>query len=128
MNITLSGSASPTDQIHDQIRGLVATGRLAANERLPSVRQLAKDLGVAPGTVAKAYRTLEAKGFLITRTGSGTRVSPTASTTPLPVMEAARGLAHTSTREGTGLDDTIRILRAIWPDPLRPDQTNLDRI
>ena len=127
MMIVLSGSAPPTDQIHDQIRGLVATGRLAADERLPSVRQLAKDLGVAPGTVAKAYRALEAEGFLVTRTGSGTRVSPTASTTTRSVLEAARGLASASTHEGTGLDDTIRILRAIWPAPPGPDETKHDR-
>lgn len=55
--ITLSGSSPPADQIHDQIFGLVASGLLAADERLPSGRQLAKDLGVAPGTVAKSYRT-----------------------------------------------------------------------
>ncbi len=121
MMIVLSGSAPPADQIHDQIRGLVATGLLAADERLPSVRQLAKDLGVAPGTVAKAYRALEAAGFLISRTGSGTRVSPNASTTTRPVLEAARRLAGASTRDGTDLDDTIRILRAVWPTP--PDTT-----
>ncbi|MGO1383298.1 MAG: GntR family transcriptional regulator [Arachnia sp.] len=117
MIITLSGSAPPMDQIYDQIGGLIATGRLAADERLPSVRQLAKDLGVAPGTVAKAYRALEAEGFLISRTGSGTRVSPTASTTTRPVLEAARRLADASIHAGNGLDDTIRILRATWPPP-----------
>lgn len=117
MIITLSGSAPPMDQIHDQIGGLVATGRLAANERLPSVRQLAKDLGVAPGTVAKAYRALEAEGFLVSRPGSGTRVSATASTTTRPVLEAARRLASVSIHAGNGLDDTIRILRGTWPTP-----------
>lgn len=121
MIIALSGSAPPADQIHDQIRGLVSTGRLAADERLPSVRQLAKDLGVAPGTVGKAYRALEAEGLLVTRTGSGTRVSPTASTTTRAVLEATRGLVEASTRSGTSLDDTIRILRAIWPDPPMPE-------
>ncbi len=120
MNITLSGSAPPTDQIHDQIRGLVATGRLAAGERLPSVRQLAQDLGVAPGTVAKSYRALEAGGFVVSRAGSGTRVSPTASATPLPVMEAAQRLARASVNAGTDLDDTIRILRAVWPHQAAP--------
>lgn len=125
MIITLSGSAPPTEQIRDQIRGLVAAGRLAADERLPSVRQLAKDLGVAPGTVAKAYKALETEGHLTARTGGGTRVSRSATTTPLPVLVAARQLADTSTRAGTGLDDTIRILRAIWPEqqvqPETPD-------
>lgn len=114
--ITLSGSAPPTEQIRDQIRGLVASGRLAGDERLPSVRQLAKDLGVAPGTVAKAYKALEVEGYLTARTGGGTRVSRSATTIPRPVLEAARQLAATSTHAGTGLDDTIRILRAIWPE------------
>lgn len=116
MMISLSGSAPPADQIHDQVRGLVATGRLAADERLPSVRQLAKDLGVAPGTVAKAYRTLEAEGVLVSRTGSGTRVSPDAATTTRPVLDAARRLADAGTQTGTSLDETIRVLRAVWPD------------
>ena len=114
--ITLTGSAPPTEQIRDQIRGLIASGRLAADERLPSVRQLAKDLGVAPGTVAKAYKALEAEGYLTARTGGGTRVSRSATTLPRPVLEAARHFAATSTQAGTGLDETIRILRAIWPE------------
>lgn len=116
MMITLSGSAPPTEQIRDQIRGLIASARLAADERLPSVRQLAQDLGVAPGTVAKAYKALESEGYLVARTGGGTRVSRSAATTPRAVLEAARRLADTSTSTGTGLDDAIRILRAIWPE------------
>jgi len=114
--ISLSGSAAPTDQIRDQIRGLIASNRLAADERLPSVRQLANDLGVAPGTVAKAYRALEMEGYVVARTGGGTRVSRSAATTPRPVVEAARRLAETSTESGTGLDDAVRILRAVWPE------------
>ncbi|HEV7950119.1 MAG TPA: GntR family transcriptional regulator [Glaciihabitans sp.] len=116
MIITLSGFTPPTEQIRDQIRGLIASGQLGADERLPSVRQLAKDLDVAPGTVAKAYKTLEAEGYLTARTGGGTRVSRSAATTPRPVLEVARQLADISTRSGTSLDDTIRILRAIWPE------------
>lgn len=116
MMISLSGSSPPTEQIRDQLRGLVASGRLAADERLPSVRQLAKDLDVAPGTVAKAYKALEEEGIVTARTGGGTRVSRTATTTPQPVLEAARQLADTAARVGTDLDETIRILRAIWLD------------
>lgn len=130
MIITLSGSAPPTEQIRDRIRGLIASGLLAADERLPSVRQLAKDLDVAPGTVAKAYKALEAEGYLVARTGGGTRVSPGAATTPRAVLDAARRLASTSTRAGTGLDDTIRILRAIWPEQhseLSPGQASPPR-
>ncbi|MFE5409337.1 GntR family transcriptional regulator [Microbacterium sp. NPDC056569] len=115
MIIRLSGSAPPTDQIRDQIRGLIASGRLAGDDRLPSVRQLARDLGVAPGTVAKAYRVLEAEGLLVTRTGGGTRVSTTATTTRRPVLDAVHKLVDTSIRVGVDLDSTIQILRAVWP-------------
>lgn len=116
MIITLSGSTPPTEQIRDQIRGLVSSGQLAADERLPSVRQLAKDLGVAVGTVAKAYKALEAEGFLTARTGGGTRVSRSAATTPRAVLDAARQLAASSIQAGTSLEDSVRILRAIWPE------------
>lgn len=117
MMITLSGSTPPTEQIRDQIRGLIVSGQLATDQRLPSVRQLAKDLDVAPGTVAKAYKALEAEGLLTTRTSGGTRVSRSATTTPRPVLAAARQLVDISTRTGTSLDDAVRILRAIWPQP-----------
>lgn len=115
MIIRLSGSAPPADQIRDQIRGLIAARQLAADDRLPSVRQLARDLGVAPGTVAKAYRSLEIEGVLTTRTGAGTRVSPTAASIPRPVLDAARKLAEISTRSDVDLDLTIEVLRAVWP-------------
>lgn len=117
MMITLSGATPPTEQIRDQIRGLIVSGQLAADDRLPSVRQLAKDLDVAAGTVAKAYKALEAEGLLTTRTSGGTRVSRSATTTPRPVLAVARQLVDISTRTGTSLDDAIRILRAIWPRP-----------
>ncbi|PPF71076.1 GntR family transcriptional regulator [Clavibacter michiganensis] len=117
--ITLSGSAPPAEQIRDQIVGLIAAGQLAADQRLSSVRQLAKDLDVAPGTVGKAYKALETEGYLTTRTGGGTRVSHRADTTPRPVLEAARHLADASTHAEIGLDDAVRILRAIWPEQHR---------
>nr|WP_205835518.1 GntR family transcriptional regulator [Microbacterium sp. CFH 90308] len=58
-----------------QVVDEVASGALAAGERLPTVRRLAEDLGVAPGTVARAYRELEASGIIETRGRNGTFVS-----------------------------------------------------
>ena len=115
MIIRLTGSAPPAEQIRDQIRGLVASGRLGAHDRMPSVRQLARDLDVAPGTVAKAYRSLEAEGYLTARAGGGTRVSDGATMTSMPVLEAARVFVEASIRADTDLDDAVRILRAVWP-------------
>jgi DNA-binding transcriptional regulator YhcF (GntR family) len=117
MIITLTETGAPfTDQIQDQIRGLIATGVLAADQRLPSVRQLATDLGVAPGTVAKAYKALESEKILVTRTGSGTRVSDSVSATPRAVLTAAHRLVAESKHEGLSRSDAMRVLGAIWPD------------
>ncbi|WP_127794727.1 GntR family transcriptional regulator [Agromyces sp. LHK192] len=115
MIITLTETGGPiVDQIRDQIRGLIATGLLSGDQRLPSVRQLANDLQIAPGTVAKAYHSLEAEGLLVTRIGSGTRVSVDASATPRRFLEAASRLAGVGRREGIDLDEAIRVLRAVW--------------
>lgn len=101
-------------QIHDQITGLITTGALARGEQLPSVRQLAADLDVAPGTVAKAYRRLEADGLTVSRTGAGTRISDDAATVSTSVARAARRFAAAGRSDGMDLDDAIRVLRTMW--------------
>lgn len=117
MIIALTDSGTPlVDQIRDQILGLITTGLLSVDQRLPSVRQLASDLGVAPGTVAKAYRSLESEGVLVTRIGSGTRVSTNASATPRDVLVAATQLVKAGKREAVDLEEVIRVLRAVWPE------------
>ena len=65
----------PFEQVRRQLAALVASGALAPDQRLPPVRQLAGDLGLAVGTVARAYRELEAAGAVTTRRGAGTRVA-----------------------------------------------------
>jgi GntR family transcriptional regulator len=62
-------------QIVDQIKHLIATGRLRSGERLPAIRQRAVDLGVARSTVAHAYRELSKDGLISTQQGRGTFVS-----------------------------------------------------
>lgn len=112
--ILLGPGGSPSDQIRDQLSGLISMGAVEPGERLPSVRQLASDLGVAPGTVAKAYRALEEEGLLVTRIGAGTRVSAAVETTPAHVVEAARRLAVLSMAAGVEYEDTLNILSAVW--------------
>jgi GntR family transcriptional regulator len=62
-------------QLLDQVREAVARGRLAPGERLPSVRQLSKQLVVNPNTIARAYTELERLGILNTRPGLGVFVA-----------------------------------------------------
>lgn len=62
-------------QIVNQIKYLVASGKLAPAEQLPPVRKLAETLLINPNTVARAYRELESAGVLSTRRGTGVFVS-----------------------------------------------------
>lgn len=80
----------PYEQLRRQIGDLIGAGSLRPGDRLPPLRQLAGDLGLAVGTVGRAYRKLEAEGLLVSRRGGGTRV---AATTRFPEDERRRRLA-----------------------------------
>ncbi|MFD4969191.1 GntR family transcriptional regulator [Streptomyces sp. NPDC058424] len=71
----------PYEQIRAQLADLISVGRLRMGDRLPSVRQLASDLGLANNTVVRAYRELEAAGLVRSRRGSGTQVIAVAPAT-----------------------------------------------
>jgi GntR family transcriptional regulator len=79
-------------QIVNQVKYLVAAGRLTPGEELPPIRVLAEKLTVNPNTVARAYRELEAAGVVTTRRTAGTYVSDAGS--PLARRERLRILAE----------------------------------
>lgn len=66
-----------SEQLRTQLVELIRSGTLAGGTRLPPVRTLAADLGVAPNTVAKVYRTLEREGVVTTAGRLGTVVADT---------------------------------------------------
>lgn len=69
------GSAVPPyEQIREQIEAMVLSGVIEKGFRLPSIRQLASDLHLAPATVARAYSELESAGIVQSRRGRGTSV------------------------------------------------------
>ncbi|MDG1366515.1 MAG: GntR family transcriptional regulator [Acidimicrobiales bacterium] len=63
------------EQLRAQLSVMVAVGRLSPADRLPTVRDLARQLGLAPGTVARSYRELERDGVVVTRGRAGTFVA-----------------------------------------------------
>ncbi|SBT52445.1 GntR family transcriptional regulator [Micromonospora auratinigra] len=69
----------PYEQLRRQLTELIVAGVLPAGERLPPLRQLAGDLGLAVGTVARTYRELESAGLVRSRRGGGTRVAERAA-------------------------------------------------
>jgi GntR family transcriptional regulator len=68
-------SLSIYEQIVAQVQEAIATGRLTSGDRLPTVRRLAEDLDIAPGTVGRAYSELERLGVVVTEGARGTRVA-----------------------------------------------------
>jgi len=79
-------------QIIEQIKYLIASGRLQPGDELPPIRVLAEELIINPNTVARAYRELEVAGLLSKRQGAGTYVSGAGS--PLARQERFRILSE----------------------------------
>ncbi|MGZ4714920.1 MAG: GntR family transcriptional regulator [Acidimicrobiia bacterium] len=77
MNLTVDTAAAtpPYEQIRTQIARLVGSGQLGPGARLPTIQQLANDLALAPGTVARAYKELERDGVVVSRRRKGTVVA-----------------------------------------------------
>jgi DNA-binding transcriptional regulator YhcF (GntR family) len=87
----------PYEQVREQVRTQVHSGELAPGTKLPTVRGLAGELGLAPNTVARAYRELEALGVIETRGRAGSVVSGDG------VAQAARQAAHDFASKVTAL-------------------------
>ncbi|MGM7668240.1 GntR family transcriptional regulator [Microbacterium sp. A93] len=106
------GSAvAPFEQIRAQIADGIRSGSLAAGSRLPSIRQLAADLRVAAGTIAKAYSALEADGLIVTSRAIGTRVA-TGQVHSGKIQTAAK--RYVGEANGLSLEEALSAVRAAW--------------
>jgi DNA-binding transcriptional regulator YhcF (GntR family) len=112
--IDTGGRIPPFEQVRAQIAAQIRAGYLVDGQRLPSVRGLATDLGLAAGTVAKAYAMLEESGLVSTARGGGTRVIRPADV-PDEVTEAARALAAAARSAGLSPDQAAAALREAYP-------------
>jgi GntR family transcriptional regulator len=102
-------------QIVNQVKYLVASGRLNAGDELPAIRVLAEQLIVNPNTVARAYRELEAAGIVEKRRTAGTYVSDQGS--PLARRERVKILSQRvdallaeARQMDIAIDDVIRLI------------------
>ena len=102
LDIDTDSAVPPYDQVRAQLTSLITTGALPAGSRLPAIRQLAGDLGLAPGTVAS-------RGRHGTRVTDGARVAGATHTAQLD--EAAAAYAAAATRSGSNLDQAVAALR-----------------
>lgn len=111
----------PYEQLRRQIAAMVTLGALQPGARLPSIRQLAADLDVAPGTIARTYRELKRDGFVDQRGRHGTTVARPPSMDPSPdhrerLSQAARDYAALAGEIGHDVDDAIVEVRAAFTE------------
>ncbi|SNT11081.1 GntR family transcriptional regulator [Actinacidiphila glaucinigra] len=97
-------ATAPYEQLREQIADQARSGALPVGYRLPTVRGLADDLGLAANTVAKAYRALETDGVIETRGRNGTFVAAAGDAAAREAAAAASAYAQRVRR--LGLDRT----------------------
>jgi len=101
----------PYEQLKQQIADARESGTFPANHRLPPVRHLAAELGLAPNTVARAYRELEACGVIETRGRAGSFVTGTAASARKAGATAARDYVARLRQLGLSPTDALRLVR-----------------
>ena len=92
IHISVENGAPIYKQIVEQVKHLVAGGRLQPGDDVPPIRVLAEQLRINPNTVARAYLELERAGMITMRQGFGTTVAQVKS--PLPRKEKLKILAR----------------------------------
>ena len=112
--IDAASGTPPYEQLRTQVASQVAGGELAAGTRLPTVRSLAEQLGVAVNTVARAYRELEADGVVTTNGRRGTVVASLALGDP-DAMALATEYVGRARRRGLTLAEATRLVEQAWP-------------
>lgn len=117
LRLDLEDPTPPYEQLRRQLVDLIEAGALAEGERLPPLRQLARDLGVAVGTVGRTYAELEAGGLVVSRRGAGTRVLARAASTPQErLARDVDSLCERALSWGLTRDDVERAVRE-WQGP-----------
>ena len=114
MIITIDPKAAtpPFEQLRVQVRDAVAGGALVAGAKLPTVRALAGELGLAVNTVARAYRELEADGIIETRGRAGSFVAAQGDPAERQAQDAAREFVSRTRRLGLPDDAALALVQA----------------
>jgi DNA-binding transcriptional regulator YhcF (GntR family) len=117
LSLQVDGGAAepPYEQIRTQVAAQVVSGELPPGTRLPTVRALAETLGIAPNTVARAYRELEHAGTVTTRGRAGTVVN--GDRADRAAKAAATTYADSMRALGIGQDEALGLVRRAFDRP-----------
>lgn len=111
VRIDPAAAVPPFEQLREQITAQVAAGELLVGTRLPPVRALAEQLGLAAGTVARAYKELEAAGVVETRGRAGTVIAGGMEGVERELQLAATAFAERARALGATPDEALRVAR-----------------
>lgn len=107
LDVDPTSHTAPFEQVRAQLEARIRDGRLLPGDRLPTVRGLAGQLGLAANTVARAYKLLESAGLVETHSRAGTTVASGAHAAEAALAAlAARFVAES---RQAGLDDTAAL-------------------
>jgi DNA-binding transcriptional regulator YhcF (GntR family) len=115
ISVDPDAAAAPFEQVREQVAAQARGGALPVGSRMPTVRGLAEELGLAANTVAKAYRVLEADGVIETRGRHGTFIAAAGDAAQRQAAAAAAEYAQRAHRLGldrsaalAAIDDALR--------------------
>jgi DNA-binding transcriptional regulator YhcF (GntR family) len=112
ITVDTSSPVPPFEQIRAQLAAQIADRVLVPGSRLPTVRQLAADLGLAVNTVARSYRELEAAGLVETRGRAGTVVTAAGDPARERLATAAQKYAALAHDVGLSAEEALRVVSA----------------
>ncbi|MGN1340117.1 MAG: GntR family transcriptional regulator [Oscillospiraceae bacterium] len=117
LNIRLEGKLPIYEQLYNGIARLISSGELSPDDKLPAVREVAKQFGINPNTVQKAYAQLEQSGLIFSMPAKGSYVSGEKDAAAAVKGEALRRTEQemrAACRAGVGLDEIISLAENIW--------------
>ena len=117
LDIRLEGKAPIYEQLCSGISQLISSGELKPDEKLPAVREVAKQLGINPNTVQKAYAQLEQTGLIYSMPSKGSYVSPETNAAAALKESAISSLTsalQTAKKSGITHDEVVGLADKIW--------------
>lgn len=117
LDIRLEGKAPIYEQLYNGIAQLISSERLKSDEKLPAVREVAKQLGINPNTVQKAYAQLEQAGLIYSMPAKGSYVAPRTHAAAVLRAEAVKRLEaslYDAKKSGIPRGDVDELVEKIW--------------
>jgi DNA-binding transcriptional regulator YhcF (GntR family) len=120
VSVDATAKVPPYEQVRSELARQINDGTLPVGTKLPTVRRLAADLGIAPNTIARAYRELEEAGLIETRGRAGSFVGSAGNESRRRAQLAAAEYARTARQLGLGRDESVAIVTAAIDGALAP--------